>query len=78
MHEDEIRKIRSRLRRLAGQVKALEAMVGSDEETIKVVTQMKAAIAASKGCLNEYGQHALVRATDDKERQALLKLLLIN
>ena len=77
MREEEIRKIKGRLRRLEGQLKGVESMISAGgDDPMMVIIQLKAVIAASKGCLNEYAQNVVLSTTDEKTRQSLLKILL--
>ena len=46
------------------------------DDPMMVIIQLKAVIAASKGCLNEYAQNVVLSTTDEKTRQSLLKILL--
>ena len=66
----EKRKLISRLHRLEGQVKALEKAIEGDK--MVAINQMKAVIAAAKGCLLTYGEIALQDASIET-RQKILK-----
>ena len=75
MPEEETRKLKGRLNRLKGQVEGLTKLVEGDDP-VMVIVQMKAVIAAARGCLNEYGQSAVTSAQNEQIRQTLLKLML--
>ena len=76
MEEQEKRQLIARLHRLEGQVRALEAKLANDNDAITTVIQMKAVIAAARGCLNEYARSVTGSVENEETRQALLKLLL--
>lgn len=83
LSDDEKRRIHHRLRRIVGQVEAIDRMVGEDKPCIEVVMQVSAATGAlakvARLILEDHLKHSLVSASNSKsesERQAILDELI--
>ena len=67
--------LRTRLRRIEGQIRGLERMVEEDRYCIDVVTQISAAQAAldkvAIGLLDQHARHCLVEGHGEGEPEAL-------
>ena len=64
----------TRLRRIEGQIRGIEAMVDEDRYCIDVLTQISAARAAldkvALGLLDDHAHHCVTGAADAQERDA--------
>jgi DNA-binding FrmR family transcriptional regulator len=67
--------LQSRLRRIEGQIRGIEAMVAEDRYCIDVLTQISAARAAldkvALGLLDDHAHHCVLGARSDARRDAL-------
>ncbi|KAA5539502.1 metal-sensitive transcriptional regulator [Roseiconus nitratireducens] len=83
LNDDEKKRIHHRLRRIIGQVEAIDRMVGEDVQCIEVVMQVSAATGAlskvARLILEDHLKHSLASASmskSDAERQAILDELI--
>ena len=83
LSDDEKRRIHHRLRRIVGQVEAIDRMIGEDTPCIEVVMQVSAATGAlakvARLILEDHLKHSLASASNSEseaERQAILDELI--
>ena len=72
-------KIQTRLRRLEGQVRGVQRMIGEDAYCIDVLTQLSAIIAAARGVgmlvLDDHIRGCVINAPEDKREERLDELI---
>ncbi|HKB89474.1 MAG TPA: metal-sensitive transcriptional regulator [Opitutaceae bacterium] len=75
--EAEKRALKSRLNRIIGQLKAVDAMVGDDDECVEILHQLNAARKAIKSLsdkiINDHLQHCVNELTHEEDRRRTLK-----
>ncbi len=76
MRDEDKQRIRARLRRIAGQVRALEETVGQDDSS-KFIGQLEAVIAAGKASLRFYVERKMLSGEElsGEDRQLLARLV---
>lgn len=76
MKDEDRQKIRARLRRIAGQVRALEEATSQDDAG-KFIGQLEAVIAASKASLRFYIERKMLSAEElsSEDRKLLARLV---
>jgi DNA-binding FrmR family transcriptional regulator len=77
---DENRALQIRLRKIAGQIAAIERMIGENRDCTDVLTQVVSVRRALKSfaevVIQQHTRHCIEHATDPKESQRMLRELL--
>ncbi|HUD20842.1 MAG TPA: metal-sensing transcriptional repressor [Candidatus Saccharimonadales bacterium] len=74
MPGEDTRKLKGRLNRLKGQVEGLTKLLENDDP-VMVIIQMKAVIAAAKGCLNSYAEMVVDEASETDRHKIIRQII---